>query len=100
MIATLVFLAAVTVEVTATLAAQTSNGQKHKAPHITVQPLSQTVTAGQATSFSVSATGSGVTYQWQKNGGAIIGATNSSYSTPATTVSDSGSEFTITVSDK
>ena len=98
-IASLLFIAGVTVEATATLAAQTGNGQKHKAPHITVQPVSQTVTAGQSTSFLVSAMGSGVTYQWQKNGGAITGATNSSYSTPVTTVSDSGSEFTVTVSN-
>jgi hypothetical protein len=98
-IASLLFLAGVTLEVTATLATQTSNGQRHKAPHITVQPVSQTVTAGQSTSFSVSAMGSGVTYQWQKNGGAITGATNSSYSTPVSTVSDSGSEFTVTISN-
>jgi len=98
-IASFLFLAGVTVEATATLATQAGNGQKHKTPHITVQPVSQTVTAGQSTSFSVSAMGSGVTYQWQKNGGAITGATNSSYSTPLTTVSDSGSEFTVTVSN-
>jgi hypothetical protein len=43
--------------------------------------------------------GNNVTCQWQKNGGAITGATNSSYSTAPTTVSDSGSEFTVTVSN-
>ena len=86
-------------EATPALAAQTGNGQRHKAPRITVQPVSQTVIAGQLTSFSVSATGNGVTYQWQKNGGVLIGATNSSYATPVTTVSDSGSEFTVTVSN-
>lgn len=85
-------------EATAALA-QTANGQKHKAPHITTQPLNQTVTAGQSTSFSVSVMGNNVTCQWQKNGGAITGATNSSYSTAPTTVSDSGSEFTVTVSN-
>jgi hypothetical protein len=99
MIASFLFLAGVTLETAATLAAQNGNGQKHKTPHITVQPVNQTVTAGQSTSFLVSATGGGVTYQWQKNGGAITGATNSSYATPVTTVSDSGSEFTVTVSN-
>jgi hypothetical protein len=43
--------------------------------------------------------GIAVGYQWQKNGAAITGATNSSYSTPVTTVSDSGSQFTVTVSN-
>jgi Abnormal spindle-like microcephaly-assoc'd, ASPM-SPD-2-Hydin len=99
MIASFLFLAGATLETTATLATQTGNGQKHKAPHITVQPVNQTVTAGLSTSFLVSATGGGVTYQWQKNGAAITGATNSSYSTPMTTVSDSCSEFTVTVSN-
>jgi Abnormal spindle-like microcephaly-assoc'd, ASPM-SPD-2-Hydin len=99
MIASFLFLAGATLETTATLATQTGNGQKHKAPHITVQPVNQTVTAGLSTSFLVSATGGGVTYQWQKNGAAITGATNSSYSTPMTTVSDSGSEFTVAVSN-
>ena len=99
MIASLLILAGVTLEATATQATQTNNGQKRKAPHITVQPVNQTVIAGQSTSFSVSATGSGVTYQWQKNGATITGATNFSYSTPVTTVSDTGSGFTVTVSN-
>jgi Abnormal spindle-like microcephaly-assoc'd, ASPM-SPD-2-Hydin/Immunoglobulin domain len=99
LIASFLFLAGVTLEATAAPSAQTANGQKRKAPHITAQPVNQTVTAGQSTSFSVSAMGGGVTYQWQKNGAVISGATNPSYSTPVTTVSDSGSEFTVTVSN-
>ncbi|HRI25724.1 MAG TPA: hypothetical protein PLZ45_13690, partial [Ferruginibacter sp.] len=41
------------------------------AVNITGQPLASTVCAGQNTSFSVTATGSGLTYQWQEstNGG-------------------------------
>jgi hypothetical protein len=57
------------------------------APSITVQPASQTVTAGATATFSVTATGSGLTYQWRRNGTNISGATSSSYTTPATTVS-------------
>jgi hypothetical protein len=98
MIVSFLFLSGVTFEATAALATQTANGQKRKAPHITAQPVNQTVTAGQSTSFSVSAMG-GISYQWQKNGAVINGATNSSYSTPATTISDSGSQFTVTVSN-
>ncbi len=47
------------------------------APVITIQPLSQTVAPGGAVTFGVTATGSNLTYQWQKNGTAIAGATAS-----------------------
>ena len=58
------------------------------APSITSQPSSQTVTAPATATFSVTATGSGtLTYQWRRNGTNISGATSSSYTTPATTVS-------------
>jgi hypothetical protein len=57
------------------------------APTITVQPSNQTVTAGANATFSVTATGSGLTYQWRRNGTNIGGATSASYTTPATTVS-------------
>lgn len=67
---------------------------------ITTQPASQTVTTGQTATFMVAATGSGtLTYQWKKNGTAISGATGSSYTTPATTTSDSGSSFGVVVTD-
>src|SRR5207245_1542344 len=38
-------------------------------------------------------------YQWNKNGTAISGATSSTYTTPATTNSDSGAQFTVVVSN-
>ena len=42
------------------------------APSITTQPLSQTITAGQTATFSVTAAGTApLSYQWQKNGAAI-----------------------------
>ena len=45
-------------------------------PTITQQPASVTVTAGQPASFTVAATGTApITYQWQRNGVAIAGAT-------------------------
>jgi len=40
-----------------------------------------------------------LTYQWQKNGTAIGGATSASYTTPATTTSDNGAQFTVVVSN-
>src|SRR5258708_3816391 len=70
------------------------------APSSTVQPRSQTVTARQTTSCTVAATGTApLSFQWQKNGVAISGATSSSYATPATTSSDNGAQFTVTVSN-
>ena len=69
-------------------------------PSITSQPASRTVSAGQTATFSVSATGAGnLMYQWKKGGAAINGANSSSYTTPATTSGDSGSQFTVTVNN-
>lgn len=70
------------------------------APSITSQPASQTITAGQTATFSVSASGTApLSYQWEKNGTAISGATSSSYTTPAETTSDSGKLFSVVVSN-
>jgi hypothetical protein len=70
------------------------------APTITTQPASQTVTAGATATFTVAASGtSPFTYQWRKNGTAISGATSASYTTPATTTADSGSTFSVVVSN-
>ena len=69
-------------------------------PTITSQPSSQTVTAGQTATFSVVASGTTpLTYQWSKNGLAISGGTFASYTTPVTTASDSGSNFTVQVTN-
>jgi Immunoglobulin I-set domain len=77
-------------------AAQQGNG----APQITVQPASQTVTAGQTATFTVAATGSPtLTFQWQENHANIAGATSASYTTPATATSNSGETFDVIVSN-
>jgi hypothetical protein len=69
-------------------------------PSITTQPASITVNAGLTATFTVVAGGtSPFSYQWKKAGTAISGATSSSYTTPATTISDSGSQFTVVVSN-
>ena len=69
-------------------------------PTITTQPASQTVTAGQAATFSVTASGTApLGYQWQKNGAPISGATGASYTTPATTSADNGAQFRVVVSN-
>ena len=40
-----------------------------------------------------------MTFQWSKNGGAISGATSSSYTTPAETMTDNNAQFTVTVTN-
>ena len=67
---------------------------------ITTQPASQTVAIGATATFTVVATGTApLTYQWQKNGTAINGATATTYTTPATALADSGEQFSVTVSN-
>jgi hypothetical protein len=81
-------------------AAALTVGSAPVAPSITQQPSNQTVTAGQSATFSVAATGTApLHYQWQKGTTPITGAASASYSTPATTSSDNGSQFTVVVSN-
>jgi hypothetical protein len=70
------------------------------APAITTEPASQTVAAGHTATFSVAASGTApLSYQWEKNGTAIPGATSSSYATPATTTADNGAAFRVVVTN-
>lgn len=70
------------------------------APSIGTQPSSQTVLAGQTATFSVQAAGTApLKYQWQKGTAAISGETSPRYTTPATTLADSGSQFSVVVSN-
>ena len=70
------------------------------APSITLQPADQSVAVGQTAIFSVTATGTApLTYQWQKGGTPIAGASASSYTTPATMLADSGSKFSVIVTN-
>jgi hypothetical protein len=70
------------------------------APAVTVQPADQSVTVGQTATFAVTVTGTApLTYQWQKGGMAIAGSTASSYTTPATTLADSGGKFSVVISN-
>ncbi|MBK8793262.1 MAG: DNA/RNA non-specific endonuclease [Holophaga sp.] len=84
---------------TQTLTSQAATLSVISAPilNITTQPKAQTVTAPAPATFSVVATGSNLTYQWQKNGVNIIGASASSYTTPATVSGDNGAIFQVVV---
>ena len=68
------------------------------APSITTEPVSADVTVGQTATFSVAVTGAApLSYQWEKNGAAISGATSSTYTTPPTTASDDRALFAVVV---
>jgi len=75
-------------------------GLRPVSPLVVTQPASQTVTVGQTVTFTVVASGTGpLTYQWYKNGVAISGATSSSYTTPPVATGDTGSVYTVVVSN-
>ena len=72
-------------------------------PVITSEPSNQTACAGGSVSFSVTATGTGLTYQWRKgnvnliNGGNISGATSPILVINPATIADSSSFYNVIV---
>jgi len=67
---------------------------------ILTQPMNDTVMVGQTGQFSVTASGTApLTYQWNKNGVPVPGTNDSTYRTAPTAETDSGSSFTVTVSN-
>ena len=68
-------------------------------PTIATQPANQSVPMGLKATFSVTAAGTNLHYQWKKNGIAIPGATATTYTSPASTFSDTGTAFTVTISN-
>lgn len=67
------------------------------APSITQQPQNTQVSVGQPATFSVVAGGTGLTYQWQRNGSNISGATSASYTLSNAQLTDSGAVFRVIV---
>jgi len=66
---------------------------------ITINPQNTTVDFGDTASFYVTATGSNLVYQWQRNSANIVGANESSYTIPIVLLSDDGASFRCTVSN-
>ncbi len=73
-------------------------------PSIVTQPLDQTACEGDAVSFSVSATGSGLTYQWRKglvnliNAGNISGATSATLTFNPVNALDAALNYNVVIS--
>lgn len=69
-----------------------TTGSSSTAPSITTQPANQSVSPGGTATFSVVASGSPTLfYQWRKNGTAIPGATNATFSIASAQTGDAGS---------
>ncbi len=68
-------------------------------PTITAQPSPQTVNVGETATFSVTASGASLTYQWQKDSVDISGATSATYTTPTTVAGDNGKTFRCVVTN-
>lgn len=64
---------------------------------ILTQPAAISVVAGQPATFSVSASGSALTYQWQRNGADVAGATASSTQLSAAQLADDGSRWSVVI---
>ena len=70
------------------------------APAISAHPAAATVVDGQAASFTVSATGTApLSYQWQRDGANINGATAASFALATASTADAGARFQVVVSN-
>ncbi|WP_414660580.1 pectinesterase family protein [Horticoccus sp. 23ND18S-11] len=89
-----------TVVVSNSAATVTSNAATltvNTAPVITTQPVNATVATGQSATFTVAATGNPApTYQWQRNGANLAGATNASLTITGVTLADTGT-YTVRI---
>jgi glucose/arabinose dehydrogenase len=64
-------------------------------PSIITQPGNTQVSVGQTATFTVSATGPSLSYQWRRNNTDIPGATSATYSLSNAQLSDSGAVFRV-----
>ena len=66
-------------------------------PQITSQPQPAAVDDGSSAAFSVSASGTGLSYQWQRDGTDLPGATAPELLLAAVSLADNGAQFGVTV---
>ncbi|GAA2243995.1 hypothetical protein GCM10010401_16420 [Rarobacter faecitabidus] len=87
-------------EVTSDVASLTVNPRPVS---INTNPANAAVVEGETASFAVAAVGSTLTYQWQSSADGqawtdVAGATAATYTTPSTTLADSGQKLRVVVS--
>lgn len=75
-----------------------SNSVASSAPQILTNPADQTVAAGQSVTFTVAASGNGLSYQWTRNNNPINGATASSFTIDDVTEANGGN-YRVVVSN-
>jgi len=66
---------------------------------ISTEPVSVEVIAPESATFSVVAEGTNLSYQWQRDGVDIKGATSDTYTLSSTKIADNGAKFKVNVSD-
>ena len=99
LLGTLALLCSLWLSACGSVATDPTNGGDTVAPSIVAQPASQAARVGDPVNFSVVATGSEpLTYQWNKNGSVIAGATTASY-TQTAAPEDDGAMFAVIVSN-
>ncbi len=69
------------------------------APIVTEAPRALSVKAGDAAQFSVLASGSGLHFQWQRDGVDVPGALQASHTLPSAQAADHGSRWTVRVNN-
>ena len=80
-----------------------NNGGGNGGPNattISAQPQNQAVLTGDTATFSVTAGGVDLQYQWLRNGTAIAGANSASYTTPPATYLDNAAQYSVVVAGK
>jgi hypothetical protein len=89
-----------TVSVSNSLAAVTSQAAQLillGAPAITQEPAATTALEGNTATFSVTADGSGLRYQWLRNGTPVAGANSASYTTPSLVAANTGAVYSVMI---
>ena len=76
-----------------------SGGTTVAAPVVSTQPADASAVTATTATFSVTASGTANTYQWQRDGTDIAGAVAATYTTAAVGWADDGAKYTVKVTD-